>query len=688
MTSHGMVVVQWTDADGLGFSRKGPGGTPAEYWTAAEALLNTDLAQPPGPILDTGGHPVWTLRHVPVGRRSAWCFVVQGRRGDAKLGVAGTCRFAFALDDLDAADAWQRGIQATGVGQAEPRVSAQEIADRTRDVLYELTENRERIPVGLEPAGTAAVIACVLAAMPESEARARSWSTCTLLLPPGRTRQPAVSGSWPEQFRVWAPRLAATVAASFGPPVTVGEYTDEDFETFADQAGRGLIDPGMRHGSLDLRELIALVRHAPKPVTVDDVPGMLLAPKGAEELSARHPHLLDRWVRDRPGEAAGLLYQVTHPEAAGALFSAACQAQRGTAENLIGLPTAAQPWPQPWHPALVELLKEHPGPDGLENTVMELTAEVWADPEDAAAGRELLRALGLDERGHPYLYRALPDRIVADLDRYGTVTETIREEFAVHQEPLLLLAGLCPRLAGRIPPRTLVDLLKLAGLSKRLRRADAAALESIAETSVRTGLNPATVTEAADWLRAVTHLVSPQSSRYGRRLLAGGIRALGEYDSALADELRPAPAREPVPTAPPPAGDSPLKLLKLTGAVLVATTAVVTVPVLLATKLSGGDPDPAAFHTPGRVRVIEVPPPPVPDPAGDLQAVHRGLEQGRIVAVTVLTESDQVERGRSLYARMGTIVPPGTDIKQVQGVEVGRPLPARGLIRVIVVYAD
>src|SRR6188508_2307425 len=93
---HGsMVMVQWADLTGGGFSRHETGpAVPREYWSTAERLLQGDLSQPPERIRATTGHPVWTLRLVPVGGQPVWCFVVQGRRG--AYGIAGSCRFAFA----------------------------------------------------------------------------------------------------------------------------------------------------------------------------------------------------------------------------------------------------------------------------------------------------------------------------------------------------------------------------------------------------------------------------------------------------------------------------------------------------------------------------------------------------------------------------------------------------------------
>ncbi|WP_430785900.1 hypothetical protein [Actinoplanes sp. G11-F43] len=530
-----MVVVQWTDADGLGFSRKGQGG--AEYWTAAERLLNTDLAQPPGPILDTGGHPVWTLRHVPVGRRTTWCFVVQGRRGEAGLGVAGTCRFAFAPDGMDAAGAWRSGITATGMTAVAHGVPAREISARVREVLRALDSRYERIAIDLEPAGAAAVIAGVLGSVPEAEARARSWSTCTLLLAPGRARQPAVSGAWPEQFRAWAPQLAATVAASFDTPSTV----PTDYE--------------------------------PEPVA----------------------------------------------------------------------PPVAEPTPVPDDPA---------------------------------------------------------DLVVAEWDQHRAVTDRIRAAFAADPDPLMLLADVCPRLTARIPPRVFADLLRLAGLPRRLRTGGTAAVESVAESLVRTGRERDGEAVAEDWLREVTRIVGP-GTRTGACVYTGGRRAL-DTPPAPAGPPAASPAGPPAaslagppagPSAGPPAGppaedDTSLpKMLKLSGLVLVATTLVVTLPIMVVARVSGDQPDPAAFHTtaPDLVHVIDLPATPA-GPAADELAVRRELEERRIVTVTVLAEIDQGERGRLLQARMAALVPPGTEIRRIQGVDTAQPA-VKGHIQVIVVYA-
>ncbi|WP_236048105.1 hypothetical protein [Paractinoplanes ovalisporus] len=266
-----MVVVQWADLTGTGFSpQRRDSDAPAEYWAAAEGLLNADLCQPPDFLRTTGSHPVWTLRKVPVRGHHVWCFAVQGRRGE--FGVAGTCRFAFATKELEAAEAWQRGIEATGAQAAEPQMSDTQFAAGVRDVLRGVVLGRDRIGVGLGPAETARIIACVLAALPEAEARAWSWSTCALM-PPGPSKRKEVSGRWPDEFRAWEPRWANAIAASFDEPITATENFRrlleaqrlKGLEEFKEQVVRGQVDADLRRSSRDLAELISRIRTRPSP---------------------------------------------------------------------------------------------------------------------------------------------------------------------------------------------------------------------------------------------------------------------------------------------------------------------------------------------------------------------------------------------------------------------------------------
>ncbi|WP_250030772.1 hypothetical protein [Paractinoplanes maris] len=533
-----MVVVQWADLTGTGFSRQpGDNKAPAEYWAAAEAMLQADLTQPPEFIRDTGTHPVWTLRHVPVGRRRRWCFVVQGRRGDNKFGVAGACRFAFAVNDVEACDAWRLGIAATGVRPVEPVMPEAVLVDCVKEVLLDVIAARDRILVGAEPAETAQVIARVLHALPESEARAISWSTC-VLFPPGRRRRRELSGAWPKEFRAADPRLARAVTESFEEQIVSPrgvarllelQKTDELGE-FLDQVVHEQIVPAWRRDSRDLGELISRTARSSRRLGIDDVARLIVSPVAAEELNAGHPELISRWVAERPDEAAGVVRRVTDTAAAHRILDELIQAQSRLRHNLIGLPTAAVPGPDPWHRRLTELLSSAYNPHTLQGFVADWLQGVWADPDDAAAGREFLQALGLDRHRYPRLYRARPDRIVADLNLQRKVTDSVAIEFSVEPDPLALLAQLCPKLRP-LSPRTVVELIEIADRSNASGRdGGTEALASVASALTGAWLQESNAGPAVEERLGDLVMEALPNQRIAGVLLSGGMHTLLKYD--------------------------------------------------------------------------------------------------------------------------------------------------------------
>jgi hypothetical protein len=525
-----MVVVQWSDLTGTGFSPQRRGSdAPAEYWSAAEALLLSDLSQPPEGIRDTGQHPIWTLRQVSVGRLRTWCFAVQGRLGD-DFGVAGTCRFAFALHEMDAVEAWKRGIEATGVRPAPRHTSDTEVAGGVRQVLRSVIAGQDRIPVGLGPADTASVIACVLAVLPEAEARTWSWSTC-VLLPPGRHKRREVSGSWPEDFRAWESRLAQSVKMSFEESLTttqdIRQMLDatriDGFEDLVDKAVRGLVDPDLRRTCHNLQEVILMIRRSSRKLGIDDVTTMIESPMGAAELFEHDARLLSQWAAKRPDEASRQLPHVTHLGAAGKILAELLAAERAHSRNLLGLPTAEQPWPNDWHDRLIEILSEGHSHGSLKKHVEAWQEGVWADPEDAAVGRDFLAALGMNRDGFPQFYRARPSVIVNELTKYGEVTDALRNELGFEQNPMALLVSLAPKLP-LMSAETAALLIRTAD-----RGGDGAAVESLVAGLTRSMM---VAGEAETWVRKLVTQV-PANDPLAAHMLAGGLRSLAEGDAEV-----------------------------------------------------------------------------------------------------------------------------------------------------------
>lgn len=529
-----MIVVQWADLTGTGFSpQRLDTDAPESYWAAAEALLNEDLAQPPEGIFDTGGHPIWTLRRVSVGNRRTWCFAVQGRRGQERFGVAGTCRFAFARTDLEAGRAWEQGISATGVRGVRPSQPDKELDQSVREVLHGLYIRQRTIPIALDPADAERVIRSVLGALPEGDARRWSWSTCALY-PPTRRNHGVVSGSWPAEFRDLEPDQARAVARFFEVPATTTQEIRlgmdprmaENLKEVAHQASAGQIDRELRRSSANLAELIAGIGRSSRAASIDDVAERLLLPTGPEKLWEHDRKLLERWGTERPDEAARIVQQISHDGAVREIVRGLLGV-RVSRRNLLGLPTAASPGRTLWQETLIGTLRDSYKQRELLKRAREWrSAGVWSDLDDAAAGRWFLRELGLTEHDYPELYRARPSVIVDELNNEHRVTEAVRAELKVDQDPLLLLETQSAVLEP-LPAGEAADLITIAYHRSSSTHADVSAVESVAFLFTAAWAR-GTAAEREGWVAELVYRVEDRV--VVGEVLGGGLRALCKQD--------------------------------------------------------------------------------------------------------------------------------------------------------------
>ncbi len=456
-------MVQWADLTGMGFSPHDRGSAPGEYWAAAERLLHEDLEQPPELIRSTQGHPVWTLRRVAVAGKRRWCFVVQGRRGP--FGVAGSCRFAFAPPAMGAARAWQLGQQraADPDDLADAKLDHAEFRQLVHRTLAGVALDRAAIPVQAAPGDTAAVVAAVLRVLPEQVSRLWSWSTC-MLQRPDDPRLRVVSGRWPAEFRDWDPRRADSVAQLFRRgPADPGELDRQwlhrpelqrGFQRLVEHA-TGQRSAGPLPPCQDLDDLLVALDQAHHRPGWRDVPALLARPQDL----LGHLGIVTTWARREPVDAVHRLPGDLPDEITGALLTGVLEAQDGTGDNLLHLPTAGRKKGAEWHERLAGLLLRHHG-DGVRDLVAGWAAPggPLAGPADLVAARAWLGTLGLDPRTDPELFPPDDRIIVAELARHRACTPAVAAELALAADPIALLRHVAPRL-GPLLAATVAELL-------------------------------------------------------------------------------------------------------------------------------------------------------------------------------------------------------------------------------------
>jgi hypothetical protein len=544
--TNGMIMVQWADLTGRGFSphEDGP-AAPREYWAAAERLLQADLSQPPEGISSTLGHPVWTLRRVQVQGRWLWCFVVQGRRGP--FGVAGTCRFAFGTEGMTALETWTAGTEIAAGDQKPPAVphDPRWFQDVVAEVLGGVVTKQAAIPVTADPGRTATIIPAVLKVLPELELRNWSWSTC-MLQRPDSAELGVVSGTWPDEFRREEPHRAESIEELFrrGPATQAaikarlkrGEVL-RGFECLVRHAAIGQ-RPGaeLLNGDYTLDDMLVELGHADFDPAPDDVPSMLETPGGRRWLAEKHLRLVEEWAAHAPTGAVAWLQDDMSSPLEKALLAGVVAAQGDTPENLLGLPTARHPELTAWHKRLTELLRTYRRPKQLQVITGRWIgpAGVLAKQEDRIAARMFLLSLGLTAETDRRYFPPDPRIVIAELNEHSACTPAVREEIGLSGNPVLFLHALSERL-DPLPGGTAGDLLWVAALERgdELPAAELQAVRPLAGSLTRAGL-----CRRADepWVEAMLgtarqHLGGGDSKRV-RRMMYGALEALLDLDPA------------------------------------------------------------------------------------------------------------------------------------------------------------
>lgn len=555
--TNGMIMVQWADLTGRGFSPHDVGPTaPREYWAAAERLLQADLSQPPEGIRSTAGHPIWTLRRVHVQGRWLWCFVVQGRRGP--FGVAGTCRFAFAAEGMSALDAWTAGIEIAAGDQKVPAIPYD--ADRFQHVVMRLlggiVTKQAAIPVDGDPAQAAAVIPAALKVLPERELRAWSWSTCMLQRPDSPELR-VVSGGWPDDFRREEPHRADTIDQWFrGGPVTEEEIKNRlgrdavrrGFEFLVHYAATGKRpDPDLLRGGYTLDEMLVELGHANHVPEWQDVPSMLETPGGRRRLEEGHLPLVTRWATRAPVEAVGLLPDEPSAALAEALLVGVVDAQNDRTDNLLGLPTASRPEPTAWHDRLAALLlSAYPQPKHLRAVTRQWISRtgVLGETADRVAARPWLRKLGLTTEHDGDYFPPDARIVVGELNTHLVYTQAAHDEVLLAARPMRFLGSLTKELRP-LPSQVAGTLLWLAAMETPRAGREPEMLQHVARDLTHTALQGRCDEQWIDTLLDTVQqrLAGGRSTRL-QRMMYGALEALLAVDpeaprsTALAQRCR------------------------------------------------------------------------------------------------------------------------------------------------------
>lgn len=543
-----LVVVRWADLQGTGFSRQDPRSAPQAFWAAGERLLRTDLSQPPEAVRTTLPHPVWTLRHLEVDGRGHWCFAVQGRRGP--FGVAGGCRFGFVPDDVLPAQAWELGRAQVAEQEPDPAAPAPELVE---GVLAGICLGRPRLPVGHDPAAAAAVIAAVLRVVPGPVARRWSWSTCLLFRPEPADRW-VVAGLWPPEFERWDPVLAARTAQLFRTPAPTpaellqepdGEQLVRHLPGLVRYARAGIeLDPELSHTAGDMREVLDHVARHELPLTVHDLPAALSWPNGPRKLHADLAVLRD-WVdADWPAARAALATQHDQVIVA-ALFDALLDLQFATAENVLGLPTPAEPADPAWAARLAELIRDvYPQTRDRAHLIERYAAPggPLEDVDDLRALHEWLRDdLALPLRSHGRLYPARPGAVVALINAERALTRAAEGELRRCPDRLQVVLEGAAHLAA-LSPDNAADLVDALAPRKNgqgeARRDQVARLTTALVAAAGAEEDGAAAGWLADLLLHLTHLNRDDLLRpamYGglAALRAQGLTTLLEHPALL-----------------------------------------------------------------------------------------------------------------------------------------------------------
>ena len=364
MTEH--VVVEWGDHAGGGFApytdpRRGEAPPPA-FVRAAHDLQDEIVPQPPEDARDNDRFPVWGLQKVDVEEHGPhWCFTVQGRGG--AFGRAGSCQFLFAPVAADPAEVWAHGVARVGrdgkLGH-EPRPVPPHSVDPSLLLgpLTALAERRRRVAVAGSPAEVAAVIGCLVTALPSEVVAEHIWMTFPLSTPV-LDKRPSVTGLWPaEQSDTLSARR---VARWLEPdpdelPESLPRRADEALGWLAQLAATGRRNPAHRR-SASLRALLDLIIAEELGITEADIPGLVHA-HDQRLRNGTKPDMILRWVAQQPGSAISELLRTPPQWLEALLFDGLmhAQLQAGHGQNPALFPPAHAAKGN-WHARLADLLR-------------------------------------------------------------------------------------------------------------------------------------------------------------------------------------------------------------------------------------------------------------------------------------------------------------------------------------------
>ncbi|MEU8610896.1 hypothetical protein AB0C29_23195 [Actinoplanes sp. NPDC048791] len=536
----GMIMVQWADLTGRGFSPHDVGpAAPREYWAAAERLLQADLSQPPEGIRSTVGHPVWTLRRVAVQGRRLWCFVVQGRRGP--FGVAGTCRFAFAAEGMSALDAWTAGTELAA--EDRPALPDDErFQTVVMQVLGGIVTRQAAVPVDGDPAQTAAIIPAVLRVLPERELRTWSWSTCMLQRPDSPELR-VVAGGWPADFRRQEPHRADSIDQWFRRgPVTEEEIKTRlgtaavrrGFEYLVHYAATGKRpDPDLLRGELTLDEMLVELGHANHVPEWHDVPSMVQTPGGRRRLAEGHLPLVTEWAGKEPVEAVRVLREELSAPLEQALLTGVVRAQDDRPDNILGLPTAERPELTAWHERLATLLlSAYPQPKRLRSVTEGWITRsgVLCDLKDRVAARAWLKRLGLTTQADSEYFPPDAGIVVGELNEHLIYTQAAHDEVILAAKPLRFLSSLTKQLQP-LPSQAVGTMLWLSAMETPRAGTDPDVLQRLARDLTRTALQGRCDEQWIDtMLDTVQQQLAGGRSTRLQRMMYGALEALLELD--------------------------------------------------------------------------------------------------------------------------------------------------------------
>ncbi|MEU3643280.1 hypothetical protein AB0E59_07880 [Lentzea sp. NPDC034063] len=364
MTEH--VVVEWGDHAGGGFApyadpRRGEAPAPA-FVRAAHDLQDEIVPQPPEDARDNDRFPVWGLQKVDVEDHGPhWCFTVQGRGG--AFGRAGSCQFLFAPVAADPAEVWAHGVARVGrdgkLGH-EPRPISPHSVDPSLLLgpLTALAERRRRVAVAGSPAEVAAVIGCLVTALPSAVVAEHIWMTFPLSTPV-LDKRPSVTGRWPaeQSDNLSARRVARWLEPDPDElPESLPRRADEALRWLAQLAASGRRNPAHRRAA-SLRALLDLIIAEELGITEADIAGLVHAHEQRLRNGTNSDMVL-RWASQQPGSAISELLRTPPQWLEALLFDGLMHAQlhAGRGQNPALFPPA-HAVSGSWHGRLAELLR-------------------------------------------------------------------------------------------------------------------------------------------------------------------------------------------------------------------------------------------------------------------------------------------------------------------------------------------